>query len=70
MGKFTITNGNVYGVVTGVSNTTYIELNEPSYDQLGVIDGVDNQHIWFDTHSQDFKDFVKTINEINDYVNG
>ena len=70
MDKLKITNGNVYAEVIGVSNTTYIELNEPSYNELGVVDGIDNQHIWFDTHSQDFKDFVKTINEINDYVNG
>ena len=70
MGKLKITNGNIYGEVRGVSNTTYIELNEPSYNELGETDGIYNQHIIFDTYSQDFKDFVKTINEINDYVNG
>lgn len=70
MSGIKIINGNVYGEVINVSNTTYIELNESSYNKLGIIDGIDNQHIWFDTHSQDFKDFVKTINEINDYVNG
>ena len=70
MSKFKVKNGNIYAEVIGVSNTTYIELNEPSYNEQGIVDGIDNQHIWFDTHSQDFKDFVKTINEINDYVNG
>ena len=70
MSKYKVTNGNIYAEVIGVSNTIYIELNEPSYNELGNVDGIDNQHITFDTHSQDFKDFVKTINEINDYVNG
>ena len=70
MSSIKITNGNIYAEVNGVSNTTYIELNEPSYNELGNVDGIDNQYITFDTHSQDFKDFVKTINEINDYVNG
>ena len=70
MSSLKITNGNTYVEVNGVSNTTYVELNEISYNELGIADGFDNQHIWFDTHSQDFKDFVKTINEINDYING
>lgn len=70
MSKLKVINGNVYGEVIGVSNTTYIELNELTYNEQGNVDGTYNQHIRFDTHSQDFKDFVKTINEINDYVNG
>lgn len=68
MSKVYITNGNAYGEYNGVSNTIYIESNEKEYDEQGQEIRINNQHIWFDAHSQEFKDFVKTINDLNYYV--
>lgn len=66
MSKIYVKNGTAYGQYNGVSNTIYIESNEKEYNEQGEEIGISNQHIWFDAHSQEFKDFVKTINELND----
>jgi hypothetical protein len=44
-------------------------MNEDEFDQSGSIIGKSNQHIFFDAYSKEFIDFVKTINEINKFVN-